>query len=366
MRITGLLCLCSFLWIASNTFSQEWQLVWADEFDAAQLDTSKWSYMLGDGSQYGLPSGWGNNELQYYQAENLELSNGHLIITAKQENYNDKHYTSARIRSMGKGDWTYGRFEFRAKMPVGQGLWPAIWMMPSENVYGGWAASGEIDIMEYLGHQPDRVHGTLHFGGQWPDNQNKGKAYRLEEGTFHEEFHEFALEWERGEIRWYVDGQLYQTQNRGDWWSAGGEFPAPFDQNFHLLINLAVGGNWPGNPDASTSFPQQLVMDYVRVYQKTTTGLYEQNRPGKYALHQNFPNPFNPQTVIPYTVPEPTQVSLEMFDVTGSKVRTLTSEQHAPGTHRITVDAAALPAGVYFYRLSCPHFDDIKRMTLLQ
>jgi beta-glucanase (GH16 family) len=139
-------------------------------------------------------------------------------------------------------------------------------MLPTDEVYGGWAASGEIDIMELVGHQPARVHGTLHYGGPAPANQSSGAPYDLSSGTFADDFHVFAVEWEEGEIRWYVDGVLYQTQT--EWNSTGGPFPAPFDQRFHLLLNVAVGGNWPGSPDITTPFPQTMQVDYVRVYQR--------------------------------------------------------------------------------------------------
>lgn len=243
------------------------ELLWSDEFEGDELDTSKWSYMYGTGEQFGLV-GWGNNELQYYtdRPENIYVRDGKLHIRAKEEEHGGMDYTSARIRSLDKGDWRYGRFEVRAKLPEGQGIWPAVWMMPSHDVYGGWAASGEIDIMELVGHRPDVVHGTLHYGGAWPDNTSSGSSYRLDSGTFSDDFHVFALEWEEGEMRWYVDGEHYQTQT--SWYTEGYAFPAPFDQPFHLLLNVAVGGDWPGSPDATTEFPQEMVIDYVRVYQE--------------------------------------------------------------------------------------------------
>jgi len=244
----------------------EWQLVWTDEFEGEELDTDKWSYQYGTGQSEGL-TGWGNNELQYYtdREENIYLQDGKLHIVAHEESYEGMNYTSARIRTINQGDWRYGRFEFRAKLPEGQGIWPAIWMMPTDNEYGTWAASGEIDIMEMVGHEPDVVHGTLHYGAQWPDNVYSGDEYRLDSGKFSDDFHTFTLEWEEGEMRWYVDGKHYQTQN--NWFTDGHAFPAPFNKRFHLIMNLAVGGNWPGNPDASTEFPQKLIVDYVKVYQ---------------------------------------------------------------------------------------------------
>ena len=220
--------------------------------------------MLGDGTDFGLPPGWGNNELQYYLAENATVAGGFLTITAKEESVGGRDYTSARMRSLGKGDWTFGRMEMRARMPIGQGLWPAFWMLPSDSIYGTWAASGEIDIVEYIGSQPD--------GSSAPSTTVALARQRLLDellpaasGTFNDDFHIFAVEWESGEIRWYVDDLLYGT--RTNWYSTGGPFPAPFDIDFHLLLNLAVGGNLPGAPDATTVFPQEFVIDYVRVYQ---------------------------------------------------------------------------------------------------
>lgn len=242
-----------------------WTLVWNDEFDGDTLDPTKWSVQEGDGCDLGI-CGWGNNERQWYQADNAVVANGVLTITARRETVGSHAYTSARLRTAGKGDWTYARIEARARLPRGQGLWPALWMLPTDAAYGGWAASGEIDIVELVGHEPATVHGTLHYGGQWPENESSGDAYTLPSGTFADTFHVFALEWEQGVIRWFVDGVRYQVQ-RG-WSTRGAPFPAPFDRRFHLLLNLAVGGNWPGDPDATTVFPQELVVDWIRVHQR--------------------------------------------------------------------------------------------------
>ncbi len=244
--------------------SAQYELVWQDEFNGTSLDLSKWEPMIGNGCP-GI-CGWGNNELQYYRAENATVGGGTLKITARRQNFGGAQYTSARLRTKNKGDWTYGRFEMRAKLPFGQGMWPAFWMLPTDDVYGTWAASGEIDIMEAVGFDPARVHGTTHFGGMFPNNTYAGGSYTLPSGSFSNEFHEFAIEWEEGEIRWYMDDVHYRTQT--SWWTPGAAFPAPFNERFHLLLNLAVGGNWPGNPDGSTQFPQTYEVDWVRVYQE--------------------------------------------------------------------------------------------------
>lgn len=242
------------------------ELVWSDEFDGNAVDLSKWTFQLGDGTEVGLP-GWGNNELQYYSADNATVADGMLTITAREESLAPGfEYSSARMRTLDKGDWTFGRMEMRAKMPIGQGMWPAFWMLSSDpSIYGVWAASGEIDIMEYLGNEPEKIFGTIHYGASFPGNVFSGTDFILESGTFHDDFHTFAVEWSFGEIRWYVDGMEYAR--RTDWFSTGGPFPAPFDVDFHLLLNLAVGGNLPGSPDETTVFPQEMVVDYVRVYQ---------------------------------------------------------------------------------------------------
>jgi beta-glucanase (GH16 family) len=239
-------------------------------------------------------------------------------------------------------------------------------MLPTESYYGGWAASGEIDIMEYLGHEINVVHGTLHYGGQWPDNQYRGKSYTTDGQSFADEFHDFAMEWEEGEFRWYVDGDLYQTQSSG-WYSSSGPFPVPFNRDFHLLVNLAVGGNWPGNPDTSTQFPQELVLDYIRVYQRWPTGL-EDPHPGESGamqLGRNFPNPFRAFTTIPYQVHEVQQVTLSLYDALGRRVRTLVDEKLQPGTYSYRLDGSSLTPGLYYCKINVDGTEKVRRMSRL-
>ena len=252
-------------WQAGAAESGPWKLVWADEFDGTKLDYTKWAVEEN-------AHGGGNGELQFFveRPENVRVEDGHLVIEARQERFASagqvREYTSARLRTKLRADWKYCRVEVRAQLPAGRGLWPAIWMLPTAAQYGDWAASGEIDIMEMVGHEPNTVHGTLHYGSKWPKNTHTGQPFVLEKGTFSGGFHIFALEWEPGAIRWSVDGKLYQTQTK--WHSEGGPYPAPFDQAFYLIINLSVGGQWSGPPDGKTVFPQRLLVDYVRVYQR--------------------------------------------------------------------------------------------------
>ncbi len=250
-----------FLFTMTYANAQCPSLVWADEFDGTTLDLTKWTPQIGDGCDINL-CGWGNNELEYYRAENAVVSNGTLKIIAKSERFGNRNYTSARLRSINKGDWTYGRFEARMKLPTAQGMWPAFWMLPTDEAYGGWPRSGEIDIMELVGKEPDRSHGTIHYGNPWPNNLSQSAAYQLNSGAFNDDFHTFAIEWEAGVIRWYVDDYLFLTKVTSDL----APFTWPFDKRFHFLLNLAVGGNWPGNPNGGTTFPQTMEIDYVRVY----------------------------------------------------------------------------------------------------
>jgi beta-glucanase (GH16 family) len=230
------------------------------------LDYSKWEVEVN-------AFGGGNHELQIYtdRKENVRVEGGHLVLEARKDNHGIsgtvREYSSGRVRSKHRGDWKYGKFEIRAKLPEGQGVWPAIWMLPTEETYGTWAASGEIDIMEFKGQEPDIVWGTLHYGKRWPGNQHSGTQFKRTQGRFTDDFHTFAIEWEEGVIRWLVDGELYQTQTK--WNSEGGMFPAPFDQKFHMILNLAIGGGFVGNPNATTPFPRQFLIDYVRVSQPT-------------------------------------------------------------------------------------------------
>lgn len=257
-----------------------WSLVWRDEFDREGtnlddngVDLAKWGYQTGNGSAYGVAD-WGNNEQQYYRPDNINVQDGRLRIEARKEAVEGKAYTSGRLWTSPTFSQAYGKYEARIKLPVGKGLWPAFWMMPKNSDYGGWAASGEIDIMEARGREPHKIGGAIHYGAGSPNNRMSGGDYFFPEGESIDGFHTYGVEWEPGEIRWYVDGNLYHTEK--EWSSQGVDqpnkyaFPAPFDQEFYLILNLAVGGNFDSNvlPD-DNMLPAAMEVDYVRVYELT-------------------------------------------------------------------------------------------------
>jgi len=244
-------------------------LVWSDEFDSpsgSSVDSAKWSFDIGGG-------GWGNHELESYtsRAANAELRDGALVIrvlkeTLKGSDKITRHYTSARLITKRKFSQTYGRFEARIKIPYGQGIWPAFWMLGSDLDTAGWPTCGEIDIMENIGKEPSIVHGTLHGPG-YSSEKGVTASYSLPGSRkFSDDYHTFAVEWEANLMRFYVDERLYQTRTPADL-PPGTAWV--FNHPFFLVLNVAVGGNFPGSPDATTVFPQLMKVDYVRVYKRT-------------------------------------------------------------------------------------------------
>jgi beta-glucanase (GH16 family) len=234
-------------------------LVWAEEFDVdGAPDANKWAFDIGAG-------GWGNNERQFYtdRPENIVVQNGYLIISALKENYQGQEYTSARIKTENLFSQKYGRFEARIKLPQGKGLWPAFWMLGNNFNEVSWPQCGEIDIMEYIGSKPTEVFGTIHAPGVFGAN-GLSKKYSLINDRFDTGFHVFGIEWTENHINWYVDNVLYNQITRDKGAEKGGQWV--FDNDFFMILNLAVGGNLPGNPDANTTFPQRMLVDYVRVY----------------------------------------------------------------------------------------------------
>lgn len=268
VKLAGLivLSLCS-LFMASTLQAQQCQTatpVWADEFNGNSLDTSKWETMIGDGCDLGI-CGWGNNELQSYQADNATVANGLLTITAKKQRVRAKAYTSARLRTANMpngGQWTNGRFEARLKLPDGTGMWPAFWMLPTDPAES-WPISGEIDILEATGQADMIAFGTIHYGQLFPDNEFTGGRILKQPDAWSDGFHTYAIEWEPNEMRWYVDDLLYSVKTPAD--LSDSAFWTFENYQYHFLLNIAVGGNIGGAVDESM-LPQTMDVDYVRVY----------------------------------------------------------------------------------------------------
>ena len=252
---------------SSDKARSGWTLAWSDEFhqaDGSPPDPAKWKIETGG-------NGWGNKELEYYTArpENLHVKNGNLEMVARKESYTGadgvtRDYTSARLNTSRKFDQAYGRFEARIKVPYGQGIWPAFWLLGNDIETIGWPGGGEIDIMENIGREPATVHGTIHGPG-YSGAKGIGSPYSLPRGRFADNFHVFAVEWEPQQIRFYVDDHLYATRTPADL-PAGTKWV--YDHPFFVILDLAVGGEWPGNPDSTTKFPQKMLVDYVRVFKK--------------------------------------------------------------------------------------------------
>ena len=277
-KFNSIIAVCFFLFtcseeevVSQNNETNDWEIegwniLWQDEFDKDSLDLTKWSRETGG-------HGWGNNELQYYtdSDSNSYVENGNLILKAQVvpqgigSSKGLRYYSSARLRTYGKGDWKYGRIEVKAKVASGQGIWPAIWMLPTDWLFGGWPSSGEIDIMEHVGYDLGVVHGSVHTEAyNHKINTQRSSARKIE--NVDTEFHVYSIIWDKDKISFFIDDVqyfLFENDQQGNYktW--------PFDQRFHLLINIAVGGDWPGNPDNSTNFPRTMMVDYVRVYEKS-------------------------------------------------------------------------------------------------
>ncbi|MGC1484545.1 MAG: glycoside hydrolase family 16 protein [Candidatus Acidiferrum sp.] len=272
ISLIALLCGCRTIVISDPPPPippSRWILTWSDEFsgpDASSPDPSKWTHDLGG-------KGWGNHELESYthRKENARIEKGDLVITARKETYTGadgitRDYTSARLKTQGLFVQTYGRFEARIKIPEGQGMWPAFWMLGEDIPTVGWPKCGEIDIMENVGKEPGTIHGSLHGPSAVGPTSDLTSIFKVPVAqSFAKDFHLYAVEWEPGMVRFYVDSSLYATFNSSQW-PVGGMWV--FDHPFFIILNLAVGGDWPGRPDASIRFPQSMLVDYVRVYTK--------------------------------------------------------------------------------------------------
>ena len=270
--IPAMILLCSLSvksqTVAADTARSGWKLVWSDEFngaDGSQVDSAKWVMETGG-------NGWGNDELEYYTArpQNSLEQGGNLVIKAVQEKFTGpdgvtRDYTSARLKTQGKFTQKYGRFEARIKIPRGQGIWPAFWMLGDDIQKKGWPKCGEIDIMENIGKEPSTVHGTIHGPGYSGAGGPSAPYALADPQRFADDFHLYAVEWEKKAIRFYVDDHIYATRTPADL-PKGTKWI--FDHPFFIILNVAVGGGWPGNPDTTTVFPQPMLVDYVRVYKR--------------------------------------------------------------------------------------------------
>ena len=356
------IALIFIFFFAEMCFAQEWELIWSDEFDQSSLDLKTWNIEVNDLGGY-------NNELQYYTArpENIRIEDGNLVIEALKENYKTREYTSARINSHGKKSFKYGRIEARLKLPYGNGMWPAFWMMGES---GGWPANGEIDIMEMVGGDKcgyecgdNKTHGYMH----WDDNglnSTGTMAPLLDSGKYADDYHIFGIEWDADQIKWFVDSTEFYSHSI----TASGQ--SEFHQPFYFLLNLAVGGDWPGSPDSSTVFPQRLYVDYVRVYRKEeTSGLNEKEKTpaDKFVLQQNYPNPFNPLTNVDFGLEKKSTVSLNVFNSLGQKIKSIINDQvFSSGSHEIQIDMSDHSSGIYFLVLKEQNNVQVKKMTLLK
>lgn len=310
----------------------EWALVWSDEFDGNSVDPDCWNFEVGTGN-----NGWGNNELQYYTlGDNADVANGELVITAREEQVIFSQYSSTRMTTQNKKHYRYGKVEARIKLPFGQGIWPAFWMMPQDNVFGGWPSSGEIDIMELLGHIPNQTHGTLHYG---PDpgsgHQYSGTEYTLSSGDFSDDYHVFSIEWSENEVSWFIDDVQFNTLTAQD----VAPYNWPFNEEFFIILNMAVGGNWPGNPDASTQFPQTMHIDYVRWYQKAPLTVE--------------PSALAPSDLTLYPNPATATAALELapgstYTITDINGRVVQTGQSSASIE--TIDVASWAHGIYFVK----------------
>ncbi len=369
MNFSKKVLLLSFIFII-QIFPQGYKLIWSDEFNDTTLDLSKWSYEIGNNN------GWGNNESEYYtnRLQNCFIKNGVLNIVANKESYNGFNYTSARIKTQGKFSFAYGKIEAKIKLPYGNGIWPAFWLLGDDITSVSWPACGESDIMEMIGGtgkgntgsalSDSKVYGTLHWKNSDGTHASYGTSYALSSGKFADSFHIFGMIWTPQKIQIYVDGVTYCTIDIS---STG---LSAFQKKFFIILNLAVGGNWPGYPNSSTVFPQTMQVDYVRVYQDTTgttnTLGESSNKPQGYLLQQNYPNPFNPSTAISFRLSAISFVKLNVYNLLGDKVSSLVNEEKPAGDYKVEFNGSNLPSGIYFYSLRTGEFEQIRKMVLLR
>lgn len=355
-----------------------WALRWNDEFDGTALDRDKWTpdagyYLNGDPGTWG----WGNEELQCYRDDsaNVYLRDGYLNLTAFKHRQNwpsidpnrYSEYASGKVITKGKFSWKYGRIDFRASLPPGQGLWPALWMLPQSDVYGGWALSGEIDVMEARGRVQNKSSGAIHFGGAWPENAYLNGEYTFPSGKTIADFNDYTLIWEEAEIRWYVNGNRFFTAKNTQWRSnapnAQGNAYAPFDQEFYIIMNLAVGGhfdNYLKPPD--NALPATMRVDYVRVYNSSKTSITSSDGEQGYVSSSSNDNDYDYAPILSsqpananFAVSAKNAIHLQVrnsarlniYDATGRLKKT---SRFSSGIHRVPL--GGLPKGMYVAKIA--------------
>ena len=312
-----------------------WILQWSDEFDGTTLDGSKWRLELSEGD-HGMSA-------YTSRPENLFVADGCLALQARKEEYSGNPYTSTQVSTRNKAYWKYGRFDIRAKLPYGKGMWPAIWMMPNNPAYGGWPRSGEIDIMENLGHDPRLLYSTLHHSA---DNQMLQGTWTAPEGqSLSDTFHVYTMIWDTNSFSFYVDS-IHNYYNCTSWSPANVTYPKPFDQSFFMMFDLAVGGSWGGAPDASTIFPQKMLVDWIRVYKRDTTVAIrrpsEKRGPANHSLTISG-------SWFELNLKTGTPVSLNLYDPAGREVVRITGGRRVDGRTRFPVPAT-LTGGLYLWK----------------
>jgi beta-glucanase (GH16 family) len=308
--------------------AQNWGLAWSDEFNGSGIDAANWKFETGGG-------GWGNNELEYYtnRSENALINSGNLLIIARKESFSGSNYTSARIKTQGLKHWTYGKIEARIKLPATQGIWPAFWTLGESIATDGWPKCGEIDILEHINKAP-AINGTIHW-------DNNGHAqYGGDTVCDVLKYHVYGIEWDNKVIKWTLDGKKYKEANIANGINGTSEFHQPF----FLLLNIAVGGSWPGNPDGTSVFPDTMFIDYVRVYQ-VVTGVNP--TPENTFSATVFPNPASGNSQLQMNVPENGMYTLRLFNTCGQLVAQQSVNALKDQSEYVDLHTEHLPNGLY-------------------
>src|ERR1035437_1370982 len=327
-----------------RTEAQQWNLVWSDEFSNTTINTANWVFETGAG-------GWGNNELENYtnRPVNASIYNGNLIIVGKEENYQGSNYTSARLKTQGKQSWTYGKVEARIKMPISKGLWPAFWMLGNNIDTVSWPGCGEIDIMEHI-NTDSTIYGTMHWNNS--GTASYGGNTLINSVT---QYHIYSVEWDSSAIKWMVDGNQYWTGNIANNINSTNEFHKPF----FILLNMAIGGSWPGNPNGTNVFPDTMFVDYVRVYQNQITTSVKNIWNNDDMIHI-YPNPFTSHTIIAFDE-EQNKTDVKIMDVLGKEIQTIsfTGKQ-------CVIEKGGMSNGIYFVQITEENKNVVRSEIIVQ